>query len=94
MIDYVSPSRRQPLNEDASCGIADAKPDDHWTSCRASGAFSEDFIFCNDDCATLSGVVPDRDVISVAQAEIVDMLGCIPPLELASSPTLVAIERR
>ncbi|HXD33323.1 MAG TPA: hypothetical protein VN643_19530 [Pyrinomonadaceae bacterium] len=75
MIDYFFPSRQQPLNQNTICGVADAKPDDHRTCCRASGALSKVFIFCNDDCATLRGVVPDRDVISIAQTKIIDMLG-------------------
>jgi hypothetical protein len=53
MIDYFLPSGRQPSNEDAISGVADAKPNDHWTGCRAGGALSEVFIFCNDNCATL-----------------------------------------
>jgi hypothetical protein len=39
-------------------------------------------------------VVPDHDVISFAQTEIVDNVEPYAPAELANLPALVAIERR
>ena len=74
MRGYLGPSGVEPLQQRAVGSIAYSKPDDHRTLGRASCAFSKVFIFGDNDRAAAQRVVPDYNVVSIAQVNIINMV--------------------
>ena len=70
---YFRPSRFEPLQQRAVGSVAYSKPHDHRTAGRASGAFSKVFILGDNDRTTAQRVVPDYNVVGIAQVNIINM---------------------
>lgn len=67
--------RFEPVQKGLAPGISDSHPDDGWWAAAEQEHVTEVFVFGDEDGAVFEGVVPEREVGSVAGPDICHMLG-------------------
>jgi len=76
--DDIGPKRQQQCQQSAVGGVADAKPDDHWSRAAGEQPLGKVLIL-GDDCGVIGQrVIPDVGVFGFPQAEFPDGLHVVP----------------